>query len=135
MQGSTVLGVVEGIVADMTAAAAGTPQPSRRPFADATPAQIRDALGDEEAADPARQRGNVLDRAKDRLDLSEVHEVLDTWPDRPADPRARRGEGHRRMLADAEERARTGKRPAGHRAVGPAQDRTRPGVSRRAGAP
>jgi hypothetical protein len=55
MQGSTVPGVVEGIVADMTAAAAVTPQPSRRPFAAATPTQIRDALGDEDAAELARQ--------------------------------------------------------------------------------
>src|SRR5688500_1984215 len=97
----------------MTAAAAGTPQPSRRPFADATPAQIRAALGDEEAAEFARQWGNVLDRAKDRLDLSEVHEVLDAWRRIAWLTRELGAEGYRRMLADAEDRARTGERPAG----------------------
>lgn len=100
-------------MATVTAAAAGTPQPSRRPFADATPAQIGDALGDEEAAEFARQWRDALDRAKDRLDLSEVHEVLEAWR-RIAWLTCELGpQGYRHMLAGAEERARAGERPAG----------------------
>lgn len=97
----------------MTAAAAGASQPGRRPFADATPAQIRDALGDEQAAEFARQWRDVLDRAKDRLDLSEVQEVLEAWRRIAWLTRELGPEGYRRMLADAEQRARTGERPPG----------------------
>lgn len=100
-------------MAAVTAAATGPPQPSRRPFSDATPTQIRDALGAEEATEFARQWRDVMDRAKDRLDLSEVHEVLEAWRRIAWLSRDLGPEGYRRMVAEAEDRARTGERSAG----------------------
>lgn len=100
-------------MAAVTAAAAGPPPSSRRPFSDATPAQIRDALGDEEAAEFARQWREVMDRARDRLDLSEVHDVLEAWRRIAWLTRDLGPETYRRMVAEAEDRARTGERSAG----------------------
>ena len=95
----------------MTAA----PQPERRrpPFADASPADVRAALIPEEAAEFDRQWREVVARATQQLDLTEVLEVLEAWrrvawitvtngPDR-----------HRRMLASVAERLRTGDRHPG----------------------
>ncbi|MFP5346329.1 MAG: DUF6247 family protein [Actinomycetes bacterium] len=97
----------------MTAAAQRPSEPSRRPFADATPAQIRGALGDQEAVEFSRQWRTVMDRARDRLDLSEVHDVLEAWR-RVAWLTSELGtEGYRAMLSSAEERRRTGERAAG----------------------
>lgn len=97
----------------MTAAAAGPPQRGRAPFADATPAQIRDALSEPDAADFARQWRAVMDRARDRLDLSEVHDVLQAWR-RIAWLTSELGpDGYRRMMESAERRAVTGDRTPG----------------------
>lgn len=97
----------------MTVAEAGASTPDRRPFADATPAQIRDALDDREAAEFARQWRGAMDRARDRLDLAEVHDVLDAWR-RIAWLLSELGTaGYRNMIASAEERVRTGERPPG----------------------
>lgn len=87
--------------------------PGHPPFADATPAQIRDALTDLEAAEFNRQWRSVMDRARDRLDLTEVHDVLEAWR-RVAWLIAELGpDGYRNMISSAEERARTGERAAG----------------------
>ncbi len=97
----------------MTAASAGSSQPGRPPFADAIPAQIRDALASEDAAEFDRQWREVMNRATDRLDLSEVHEVLESWR-RIAWLTAVRGpKGYRRTLGSAEQRLRTGERGTG----------------------
>jgi Family of unknown function (DUF6247) len=97
----------------VTVAEAGASPPSRRPFADATPAQIRDALGDQEALEFARQWRGAMDRARDRLDLAEVHDVLEAWR-RIAWLIAELGTtGYREMISSAEERVRTGERPSG----------------------
>jgi uncharacterized protein DUF6247 len=101
------------IVRPVTAAAEGPPQPRRPPFADATPAQIRDALGDHEAAEFAEQWRAAMDRARDRLDLSEVQEVLAAWR-RIAWLVTELGpDGYRSMITSAEERIRTGERAPG----------------------
>jgi Family of unknown function (DUF6247) len=59
------------IVSGVTAASAGSSQPSRPPFVDATTAQIRDVLAPEDAAEFDRQWRDVMNQARDRLDLSE----------------------------------------------------------------
>jgi hypothetical protein len=97
----------------VTVAEAGASTPDRRPFADATPAQIRDALDDREATEFARQWRGAMDRARDRLDLAEVHDVLDAWR-RIAWLVSELGTaGYRTMIASAEERVSTGERPPG----------------------
>jgi hypothetical protein len=95
------------------AASAGSSQPGRPPFIDATPAQIRDVLAPEDAAEFDRQWRDVMEAATDRLDLSEVHEVLESWR-RIAWLTAVRGPlGYRRTMAAAEQRLHTGERGAG----------------------
>lgn len=101
------------IVCFVTVAEAGASPPERRPFADATPAQIREALGDREAVEFDRQWRSAMDRARDRLDLAEVHDVMEAWR-RIAWLIAQLGAtGYRQMIASAEERARTGERSPG----------------------
>lgn len=64
----------------VTAAAAGPPpEPHRPPFADASPAQVRAALIPEEAAEFDHQWREVMTRATDTLDLTEVLAVLESW--------------------------------------------------------
>ena len=102
-----------GIVFGVTAAFAGSSQPSRPPFVDATPAQIRGVLAPEDIAEFDRQWRNVMKAATDRLDLSEVHEVLESWR-RIAWLTAVKGPlGYQRIMAAAERRLRTGERGAG----------------------
>jgi hypothetical protein len=63
--------------------AAATPEPRRDrpgpPFADASPAEIRAALIPEEAAEFEREWREVMARAAETLDLSEVLETLESW--------------------------------------------------------
>lgn len=63
----------------MTAAA--TPQPRRGagPGSAASPAEVRAALIPEEAAEFEREWREVLARAAETLDLSEVLETLESW--------------------------------------------------------
>ena len=65
----------------MTAAAHPGPQRGHgvRSFADASPAEVRAALVPEEAAEFDRQWREVMARATDTLDLSEVLETLESW--------------------------------------------------------
>lgn len=54
-----------------------------------------------------------MNQARDRLDLFEVHEVLESWR-RIAWLKVVRGpQGYRRAMAAAEQRLRTGERGAG----------------------
>jgi hypothetical protein len=97
----------------VTAVPAESADPGRPPFADATPAQIRDVLAPEDAEVFARQWREVMRRATDRLDLSEVHEVLESWR-RVAWLTSIRGrQEFRRTMTEAEERLRTGERGPG----------------------
>ena len=95
----------------MTAAAdSAGPTPARRPFAGASPAEVRAALLPEDAAEFDRQWQDVMDRATRELDLTEVHRTLDSWR-RVAWVTAATGpERYRAVLADAEQRSRTGER-------------------------
>ncbi len=97
----------------MTAAAAEPPEPGRPPFADASPAQIRQALTPEDAADFDRQWQRLMQRATDKLDLTEVHEALECWR-RVAWMTSAHGPNlYRKTLATAEQRLRTGERVDG----------------------
>ena len=97
----------------MTAAAEHGSSNARPPFADASPARVRAALIPEEVAEFDRQWAEVMARATRELDLTEVLETLEAWR-RVAWITTANGPGrHRRMLAGAEERMRTGERHAG----------------------
>uniref|UniRef100_UPI0037CAC91A DUF6247 family protein n=1 Tax=Amycolatopsis benzoatilytica TaxID=346045 RepID=UPI0037CAC91A len=65
----------------MTAAATPEPRNGRigRPFADASPAEVRAALIPEEAAEFEREWRAVMTKAADTLDLAEVLETLEEW--------------------------------------------------------
>ena len=65
----------------MTAAASPEPRHghSARSFADASPAEVRAALIPEEAAEFDRQWREVMGRAIETLDLSEVLDTLESW--------------------------------------------------------
>ena len=97
----------------MTAAAQPQPPPRRQPFADASPAQVRAALIPEEAAEFDRQWAEVMARATRDLDLTEVFETLESWRTVAWITSTSGHERHRRMLASAEERLRTGDRSPG----------------------
>ena len=67
----------------MRVTAAATPEPRRGrsgpPFADASPAEVRAALIPEEAKEFERDWREVMARAAETLDLSEVLETLESW--------------------------------------------------------
>lgn len=90
------------MVWDVTAAAAEPPVQPRRPlFADASPAQVRAALIPEEAAEFDHQWRDVMARATDTLDLTEMLAVLESWR-RVAWLTAANGpDAHRRMYRRA----------------------------------
>jgi hypothetical protein len=76
-----VLPVQEAIVCGVTAAAAPGPRHGRSgpSFSDATPAEVRAALIPEEAAEFDQQWRDVMARATEALDLSEVLATLESW--------------------------------------------------------
>lgn len=102
-----------GSLFGVTAAAADPVGPMGRPFADATPAQIRAALIPEDAEAFDRHWRALMLRATERLDLTEVHEALEAWRQTAMVTSATGVEGYRRMLRTAEERLRTGERAPG----------------------
>lgn len=67
----------------MRVTAASTPDPRHGQggpsFVDASPAEVRAALIPEEAAEFDQQWREVMARATETLDLSEVLEVLESW--------------------------------------------------------
>jgi hypothetical protein len=73
------------------------------PFADASPAEIRAALLDEEKPDFDQQYRHALDTAAESLSLNELHETLECWR-RIAWMSHTDPEAHRRMLRTAAER-------------------------------
>lgn len=97
----------------MTSAAPDPQGPGRPPFADASPARIREALTPEDATAFDRHWQQVMQRATERLDLTEVHEVLDAWRQVAWATTAHGAEVYRSTLASAEERLRTGERANG----------------------
>jgi hypothetical protein len=97
----------------MTAAAAEPPETGRPPFADASPAQIKQALTAEDAADFDRQWRRLMQRATDKLDLTEVHEALESWRRVAWMTSAHGPDLYRKTLASAEQRLQTGERADG----------------------
>ncbi|MBN9096689.1 MULTISPECIES: DUF6247 family protein [unclassified Pseudonocardia] len=98
----------------MSAAAAFDP-PARAgvPFADASPAQVRAALVAEDAERFDRQWREVMARATEDLDLTEVTAILESWRRVAWVTTANGPDAYRRMLAQAEHTLRTGERPVG----------------------
>jgi hypothetical protein len=97
----------------MTAAPDSRPEPPEQPFAGASPAQVRAALTPEDVARFDRQWHAAMRVATDTLDLTAVHELLDSWR-RVAWLTAARGpDGYRRILDRAAEAMSTGAEPAG----------------------
>lgn len=100
-------------VGHVTAAAAGPAEPGRSPFADASPARIREALTLEDAAAFDRQWRRLMQHAIERLDLTEVQEALEAWRHVAWVTSAHGPEVYRQALASAETRLRTGERAPG----------------------
>lgn len=71
---------------------------------------MRAALIPEEAAEFDQQWRAVMARATESLDLTEVLATLEAWRRVAWSTSAVGPDGHRRMLARAERRARTGER-------------------------
>jgi len=102
------------IVSAMATAAAHEPEPvsARPPFADASPAQVRAALVPEDAERFDREWRAVMVEATENLDLTQVHQTLESWRRVAWLTRANGPDGYRRLLARAEETVRTGRMPA-----------------------
>ncbi len=83
------------------------------PFADASPARVREALtAEDRAAFDLRWRA-LMARATERLDLSEVQEALEGWRQVAWVTSAHGPEVYQRTLAAARERLRRGERAPG----------------------
>ena len=87
----------------MTTAAVPEPRHglNRPSFADASPAEVRAALIAEEAAEFDQQWREVMARATEMLDLSEVLETLDSWRRVARLTAAAGAEAHRAMYRRA----------------------------------
>lgn len=84
----------------MTAAAAQH-EPAPRPFADATPAQVRAALISEEAVEFDRQWRAAMAAATESLDLTGVLALLESWRKIAWLTASAGPEAHRRMYRRA----------------------------------
>jgi hypothetical protein len=87
----------------VTAAEVPQPRPGRsRPsFAEASPAEVREALIPEEREEFDRQWREVMAKATATLDLTEVLETLDSWRRVARLTAAAGAEGHRAMYRRA----------------------------------
>jgi len=100
----------------MTATAASGPESAgagRPPFADASPAQLRAALTPEDVVEFDRQWRAAMATATETLDLTGVHQALETWRWVAWLTTKHGPEGYRRLPATAEQRVRTGERVPG----------------------
>lgn len=79
----------------------------KAPFADASPAQIREAILPEDRPEFDRQWRDALNAAADALSLDEVHATLESWRRVAWLVTAHGPEGYRRMMATAEQTLRT----------------------------
>jgi hypothetical protein len=95
------------------AADIGPAGPGRVPFADASPARVREALTAEDRAAFDRQWRALMARATERLDLSEVQEALEGWRHVAWVTSVHGPEVYRRTLASAQERLESGERAPG----------------------
>ena len=111
---SDPVGGVATTVGQVTAAADVDPvEPGRVPFADASPARVREALTAEDRAAFDQQWRVLMARATERLDLSEVQEALRGWRQVAWVTSAHGPEVYRRTLASAQQRLQSGDRAAG----------------------
>jgi len=104
---TTILGQVSA------AAEVGPVEPGRVPFADASPARVREALTAEDRATFDRHWRALMARATERLDLAEVHEALDGWRQVAWVTSTHGPDAYRRTLASARERLQSGERAPG----------------------
>jgi Family of unknown function (DUF6247) len=88
-------------------------EPGRMPFADASPKRIREALTAEDRAEFDRQWRDLMARATERLDLTEVQEALESWRQVAWVTSAHGPAIYERALASAQERLQTGQRASG----------------------
>jgi len=95
------------------AADVGPVEPGRVPFADASPKRIREALTTEDRAEFDRQWRELMARATERLDLTEVQEALESWRQVAWVTSAHGPAVYQRALASAQERLQTGQRTPG----------------------
>jgi len=89
-------------------AAEAVEPPRTRNFKDASPGEVKAALVPEERSDFDEQWRKALADAADSLDLTEVHEVLNSWRRRATITTHLGHDGYRQMLARAERILRTG---------------------------
>lgn len=92
-------------------------------FADASPAQIREAIVPEDRPEFDRQWREALNAAADALSLDEVHAMLESWRRVAWLVTAHGPEGYRRMMATAEQTLRARQSPPAQRPG----SRSRPG--------
>ena len=83
------------------------------PFADTSPAEIREAILPEDQPEFDRQWRAALAVAADTLSLDEVHKILASWRLMARQVSAQGPEAWRRLLSKAERTLRTGERPSG----------------------
>jgi Family of unknown function (DUF6247) len=95
------------------AADIGPVEPGRAPFADASPARVREALTAEDRASFDRQWRALMARATERLDLSEVQEALVGWRQVAWVTSVHGPEVYRRTLTSAQEGLESGERAPG----------------------
>jgi cell wall assembly regulator SMI1 len=88
-------------------------EPVRMAFADASPKRIREALTAEDRAEFDRQWRDLMARATERLDLTEVQEALESWRQVAWVTSAHGPAIYERALASAQERLQTGQRASG----------------------
>jgi uncharacterized protein DUF6247 len=111
---SDPVGGVATTVGQVTAAADVDPvEPDRVPFADASPARVREALTAEDRAAFDQQWRVLMARATERLDLTEVQEALQGWRQVAWVTSAHGPEVYRRTLASAQRRLQSGDRALG----------------------
>jgi hypothetical protein len=86
---------------------------TRPPFAEASPAEIRAALVPEEQDEFDRQYQRALQAAGESYSLDQLDKTLTAWRRTAWMTTAHGHEAYRRMLAKAEQIARTGEPPPG----------------------
>jgi len=99
----------------MTAAATSGPESDAGgpPFEDASPARVRAALIPEDVAEFDRQWREAMAAATETLDLTAVHQTLESWRRIAWLTTANGPDGYRRILVRAEQTLRTGELPPG----------------------
>ena len=93
----------------MSAVPQQTRAPHGPPFASASPAEVRAGLTPEDATEFDRSWRAAMARATEALDLTPVHQLLESWRRIAWLTSAHGVEGYRRLMTRAEETLETGK--------------------------